>query len=338
MSGRLARGKHIIRSCVQNISIAAALISLVLVMEGCRRSGYSNVICAIPRDPSGSLYVTQHAGMAHSAARLGMKVYWNGPRGGDDTQQQIELMERAIQRRDAGIVITPTAAFALDTVIQRALTDKIPVVIFGPPIPFPSDPNLTFVITDLEQSARLAANRICLSSRKPGNIAIIGIDPVTPGGTTLTSSFEKALSACNPIVHVVSKVGGASTFGQSQTTATRILLDHPDLTAIYSLSSVGTRGAVVALKALHRTDSVRIVSNDPNLDLVLLLRRGAVDALVFPNMRAMGEKSVENIVAMRKHIPVQPVALFTPVLVTRENVDSEAIQTLLKMDWRESAP
>jgi ABC-type sugar transport system substrate-binding protein len=276
--------------------------------------------------------------MAQSAARLGMKVYWNGPRGGDDTQQQIELMERAIQRRDAGIVITPTAAFALDTVIQRALTDKIPVVIFGPPIPFPSDPNLSFVITDLAQSASIAANRICQSSSKSGEIAIIGIDPVTPGATTLTSSFEKALGACNPSVHVVTKVGGASTFGQSRTTATRILLEHPNLTAIYSLSSIGTRGAAVALEALHRTDSVRLLSNDPNLDLVLLLRRGVVDALVFPNMRAMGGKAVENIAAMRKHIPVQPVVLFPPVLVTRENVDSEAIQALLQMDWRESTP
>jgi ribose transport system substrate-binding protein len=269
-----------------------------------------------------------------------MKVYWNGPRGGDDTQQQIELMERAIQQREAGIVITPTAAFALDTVIQRALTDKIPVVILGPPIPFPSDLNLSFVITDLERAASMAANRICMSSSstKPGEVAIIGIDPVTPGGTALILSFEKFLSMCDPAVRVVSKVGGASTFGQSQTTATHILLDHPDLTAIYSLSSVGTRGAVVALEALHRTDSVRLVSTDPNLDLVLLLRRGAVDALVFPNMRAMGEKSVENIVAMRKHVLVEPVTLFPPVLITRENVDSKEIQTLLKMDWRESAP
>jgi len=192
MIGWRARGKLIIRSCVRDIPIAVAFICFALLSEGCGRSNHSNVICAIPRDPSGSLYVTQHAGMAHAAARVGMKVYWNGPRGGDDTQQQIELMERAIQRRDAGIVITPTAAFALDTVIQRALTYKIPVVILGPPIPFPSDPNLSFVINDVEQSARMAANRICLSSRKHGEIAIIGIDPVTPGGTTLVSSFEKA--------------------------------------------------------------------------------------------------------------------------------------------------
>jgi len=314
--------------------IAAVLISLALAIEGCGHGSYSNVICAIPPDPSGSLYVTQHAGMAKAASRLGMKVYWNGPRGGDDTQQQIELMERAIQQRNAGIVITPTAAFALDTVIQRALTDKIPVVILGPPIPFPSDPHLSFVVTDLDRSASMAADRLCLDVNKSVEIAVIGMDPVTPGSTALVSSFEKALTRC-PSARIVSKLGGFSTFGQSRTTMTRILLEHSNLTAIYSLSSVGTRGAIAALKTLHRSDSVRVVSIDPNLDLVLLLRRGALDALIFPNMRAMGEKSVENIVSLRKHIPVQPVILFPPMLITRENVDSEAIQTLLKMDWRE---
>jgi ribose transport system substrate-binding protein len=318
--------------------IAWTSILLIFSGEGCRRGDHSNVICAIPRDPSGSLYVTQHAGMARAATQFGMKVYWNGPRGGDDTQQQIELMEHAVQQHDAGIVITPTAAFALDTIIQRALSDKIPVVILGPPIPFPSDPNLSFVITDLDQSAKMAARRICLSAKSPGEIAIIGIDPVVPGSTALVSSFERALAQCNHSVHVVTKTGGASTFGQSQITTTRILLDHPNLTAIYSLSSPGTRGAVAALDALHRSNAVRIVSNDPNLDLVLLLRRGTIDALIFPNMRAMGEKSVENIVALRKHVPMQSVVLFPPMLVTRDNVDSEPVHTLLKMDWREDVP
>ena len=77
--------------------LIAATFSLVLLpMVACLRVHHSDTVYAIPRNPSGSLYVTQHAGMADAASRFGMKVYWNGPRGGDDTQQQIELMERAI--------------------------------------------------------------------------------------------------------------------------------------------------------------------------------------------------------------------------------------------------
>ena len=306
-----------------------------LSMLACDRLGDSNTICAIPRDPSASLYVTQHAGMARAASRLGIKIYWNGPRGGDDTQQQIELMEHAIEQRDAGIVITPMAAFALDTVIQRALSEKIPVVILGASIPFPPDPNLSFVVNDIDHSAKIAADRICSGMRKPGEIAVIGVDPVTPGNTTLADAFENSLSECKSVTRVVRKIGGTFTLGQSRELVIRMLSEHPELEGIYSLSNAGTRGAVAALAAMHRTDSVRIVSTDPNLDLIALLRRGAVDSLVFPNMRAMGEKSVENIVALRQHRPIRSVTLFSPVLVTLENVNSDSIRSLFNLDWRQ---
>lgn len=279
--------------------------------------------------------MTQHAGMADAAARLGMKVYWNGPRGGDDTQQQIELVERAIEKKDAGIVVTPTAAFALDTVIQRALSDGIPLVILGSEIPFPSNPGLTFVVNDVDESAAMAAGRVCSIIGRAEEIAVIGIEPGTPGVSKLVSGFERNLRQCSRPVRIVSKVRGTVTLGQSEMTVTRILTENPKLKVIFSLSSIGTRGAVLAAASLHRSSSVQIISTDPTHGLVQLLRQGMIDSLVFPNMREMGEKAVENIVRERQQLPVQPVTLFPPVLVTRENVDTKPVQTLLRMDWRE---
>ena len=304
---------------------------LLLSTIGCDGS-HSSTLCAIPRDPSELPYVIQHAGMARAAARLGMNVYWNGPRGGDDTQQQIELLEHAIEQRDAGIVITPMAAFALDTVIQRALSERIPVVILGAAIPFPPDPNLSFVVTDIERSARIAADRMCSGMRHPGEIAVIGVDPVTPGNSALANAFETSMSACPSVTRVVRKIGG--TLGQSRETVIQLLSEHPDLEGIYALSSRATLDAVAALEATHRADSVRIVGTDPNLDLMEFLRHGSVDSLVFPNMRAMGEQSVENIARLRKHLPVGPVTLFSPVLVTPDNIDSDSVRSLLNPDWR----
>jgi ribose transport system substrate-binding protein len=315
--------------------LALAITGLLLLSTlGCD-GGYSSTVCAIPRDPSESLYVTQHAGMARAAARLGMKVYWNGPRGGDDTQQQIELMEHAIEQRDAGIVITPMAAFALDTVIQRALSERIPVVILGAAIPFPPDPNLSFVVNDIDHSAKIAADRMCSGMRKPGEVAVIGVDPVTPGNSALANAFQSSMSECKSVMRVVRKIGGTFALGQSRETVIRLLSEHPDLEGIYCLNSPATLDAVAALQATHRSDSVRIVGTDPNLDLIAFLRHGSVDSLVFPNMRAMGEKSVENIVRLRKHLPIAPVTLFSPVLVTLENVDSDSVRSLLDPDWRQ---
>lgn len=302
-------------------------------MVGCRHKDFDNVIYAIPRDASGSLYVMEHAGMTHAAERAGMKIYWNGPRGSDDTEQEIELVERAIGQRNAGIVLTPTAAFALDTAIQRALTEKIPVVILGAPIPFPPDPNLTFVLTDLDMSARLTAEHLCNMGETVGEVAVTGIDPVTPGSTTLVSSFEKHLAQCAPALRIVSKVGGAGTIGQAEMTTAKILREHPKLVALFALNSTGTIGGATALRSMHR-GGVHLVSTDYTQEQLNLLRRGIVDGLIVSNMRAMGERAVENIAALRRGQPAPAVSVFEPVLITQKNMDSEPIKTLLKMDWR----
>jgi len=179
---------------------------LLLITLGCVGIRHSDTICAIPRDPSGSLYVTQHAGMAQAASRHGMKVYWNGPRGGDDTQQQIELMEHAIEKRSAGIVITPTAAFALDTVIQRALSKKIPVVIVGAPIPFPPDPNLSFVLNDIDQSAKIAADRIMVHQQVTAAYYAM-IEQVDTDMGRMMEALEESGEADNTIVIFMSDHG-----------------------------------------------------------------------------------------------------------------------------------
>jgi len=78
------------------VCIAAALAWALL-----RVALRPHVIAAIPRDVAASFSVSEHAGLAEAAARSGFSVYWNGPRGGDDTEQQIRLVDRAIDRRVA---------------------------------------------------------------------------------------------------------------------------------------------------------------------------------------------------------------------------------------------
>ncbi len=175
---------------MRQIRLLSVLTGLTLLScIACRRADDSRTIYAIPRNPTFSLSIHQHAGMAQAASRMGVNVYWNGPRGGDDTQQQIDLMERAIHQRSEGIVISPTAAFALDTVIQRALSNRIPVVILGASIPFPKDPQLTFVLNDINIATRMAAQRMCKDLSSIGEIGVIGMDPVVPGDTALVAAF-----------------------------------------------------------------------------------------------------------------------------------------------------
>jgi ribose transport system substrate-binding protein len=310
------------------------IAQMALLCCGCSGGSTHRVISAIPRNTAEAYGVAEHAGLSEAAARNHVSIYWNGPRGGDDSEQQIVLVKRAIERNSMGIVLTPTAPFALDTVIQRALSHGIPVVILGPSISLPPNLNLSFALSDAERAGELAAERIRQIVGDRGEIAIAGIDPMSPGSKDLADNFEASLSRLAPGIHVTSKLVGSFTFGQAELETEKMIEDYPRITAIYAVSVVATRGAVAAVRSSRNEGKIRIVGNDQTLDLLFLLRRGAIDSLVIEDMRGLGMQAVQNIVAARQGRPVQTITYYEPVLLDRENIDNETIQQMLKMDWR----
>jgi ABC-type sugar transport system substrate-binding protein len=307
---------------------------MALLCCGCHSVRRHRVISAIPRNTAEAYGVAEHAGLSEAAALNHVSIYWNGPRGGDDSEQQIVLVERAIEQNSMGIVLTPNAPFALDTVIQRALSHGIPVVVLGPSISLPPNRNLSFALNDAERAGELAAERIHRIVGDQGEIAIAGIDPMSPGSKDLADNFEASLSRLAPGIHTTSKLVGSFTFGQAELETEKMIEDYPRITAIYAVSVAATRGAVAAVRTSRKEGRISIVGSDQTLDLLFLLRRGAIDSLVIEDMRGLGMQAVQNIVATRQGHPVKTTTYYEPALIDRKNIDNEAIQRMLKMDWR----
>ena len=303
---------------------------------GCHSASSHRFISAIPRDETVAYSVSEHAGLSNAAHRHNISIYWNGSSGTNGTEQQIAMVERAISRGYLGIVLTPTAPFSLDTVIERALAKKIPVVILGAPISLPRDPNLSFILNDYQRSGALAAERIHQRIGNKGDIAVVGIDPMSPGSTIDADAFESTLHEIAPNINIVSRLTGPYSPGQAEIAIEQVLDEHPHLKAIYSLNLGITHGAVAAIRDSQRDGLITLVGNDQALDLLFLVRQNVIDSLVVQDMRGMGVQAVENIVALHEGRTIPPVTYFQPVLLTRANIDTETMQQRLKKDWRPS--
>lgn len=318
------------------LSLKAVLAAAISLSCGCDSASSHRFISAIPRDDTEAYFVSEHAGLADVARHHNISIYWNGPSGTNDIEQQIALVERAISRGHFGIVLTPTAPFALDTVIERAIAHKIPVVILGAPISLPRDPNLSFVLNDSQRSGALAAERIHQLVGDKGEIALAGIDSMSPGSTSCAVAFETTLHQIAPNIRIVSRLTGPYTPGQSETAIEEILDGHPQLRAIYSLNPGVTHGAVAAIRDSRREGKVALIGNDQTIDLLFLVRENVIDSLVIEDMRGMGAQAVENIVSLHDSRAVPSVSYFEPMLLTQTNIDTETMQQRIKMDWRPS--
>jgi ribose transport system substrate-binding protein len=313
---------------------AAGILGLLCCCIGCHRFSSNRVISVIPRQASEYMWVTEHVGVNEAAARYKVGIYWNGPTEEGDVEQQVVLAERAISDRNLGLILSPSKSFALNTVVQRSLVAGMSVVIINNHLSLKAEKRLSFVLNDEEETGRLAARRIEGARHGGGKVLIIGIDSLSSGNPDRSSAFEATLSREAPDIQIVDRLKGSFSFGQAELAAEKAIQAHPDLSAILSLNTTSTRGAVAAVRTTHTSDHILIVGCDFNLDLLFLLRQRVIDAIVAPNMRAMGSIAVDAVMADRRGLPVPPYTFVKPVLITRENIDDDSIQHMLYTDWR----
>jgi ABC-type sugar transport system substrate-binding protein len=203
----------------------AGMIWLLLIV-GCRSSP-RRVIVAIPIATADSVYVVEHAGLVHEAENHSLSVYWNGPGGEGNVSRQVELVENAIRQNNYGIVISPAARFALNTVIQNAVLHGIPVVILGPSLELAPSRELSYVSMDMDRMGSLAAQRIAQTTEPDAEIAIAGVDPMVPGAVDCAHAFESSLSKLAPHARIVSRMAGSLSWSQSKIAMKRSLEEHP---------------------------------------------------------------------------------------------------------------
>lgn len=332
-SGNLDFGFSFMSALKRSLCIVTGCSLTLLACAGCNRHASSRVITVIPREPPESMWVNEHVGITEAAARNHVSIYWNGPTGEEAVEQQIDLAERAIKNHDLGLVLSPANPFALNTVVNRSLAAGMSVVIVGNPLSLKPEKGLSFVLNDENQDGTLAARRVNTVLKGRGKVLVVGIDPFLPGSPDRSTALEEVLKQEAPGIEIVDRIDGSLSFGQAELSVEKSILAHPDLSAIVALSIPATRGAIAALRTTHTSKKIVVVGCDQGLDLLFLLRQGAIDSLVAQDTRAMGAMAIDFVLDQAAGKPVPSYTFVKPILITRENIDSESDQRVLYMKF-----
>lgn len=249
----------------------------------------------------------------------------------NDTQSQISLIEKSVDRGMAGIIVSPIQTLPMRTPIRRVLARGVPVVVIDTELGIPSGPKLSYVLNDEQAGGQIAARRIGLILQGKGNIAIVGIQPELKSNTARERSFETTVSREFPGIHVVARRLGLSSVPQEQHNAEELLAGGESLDAIVALSLASTRGTYYALVEVGKVHTIKLVGFDQ--DLIPPIRDGGIDSVVLQNTFDMGRIAMDVMnreilgTSGSTEINVQPV------LMTRQNVDSPEIRQILNLSW-----
>jgi len=297
-------------------------------LGGCR-SHESRTITVVPRLSSDAEWLSLHVGMSEEADRQHVKLFWHGPSNENDVYGQAKLLEEAVESDAWGIVVRPSSLVAENHVLSAALRKGIPVVVLGAKIGLPQDPHLHVVLEDDEASGRMVSERL-KERLGNGEVAIVGLQPELPGSLERVAGLERALHAMSPGASVYRRMTNGVVDGSPEEAELRMLETHPQLRAIVAMNGHEAENAAAAILKAGMKGRIQLVTYDQSFDTFLLLRTGSIDALLVQPQREMGERAVRLVVADHAQQTLTEEAL-PPLLVTRENVDTDAVQHALRM-------
>jgi ribose transport system substrate-binding protein len=315
--------KGIAMDGLRKIAFAALLAALSLSI-GCHDRPAA--IAVIPRTTATLLWEPMHLGIAETARGSGLRVYWNAPVDEGDTEKQINLYSAVQAKGYRGIIFAPDETLAARSIVLQTVKSGTPVVIVDDELGPRPGPLLSYVSSDEEAGATLAAQRLAHILQGRGAIAIIGINPRSEGALSREGDFEKALALAAPNIRVAVRRYGDSVVTHQQQIAQEIMDRADRVDAIAALTSTATRGAYYAKLANEPRSHIFIVGFDQ--DLLLPLQTGDVDSVIVQDTREIGRIAVRNLQAEMQGEKVDGSTLVPPILLTRDKLNAPAIMRL----------
>jgi ribose transport system substrate-binding protein len=233
-----------------------------------------------------------------------------------------------INRRLDAIALSPSDTNAFVGVVERAVREKIPVIIFDTGVN--TDVFTARVATDNYGAGQLAARRMGEILGGKGKIVMVAVAPGIASTMAREQGFEDVMKKDFPGIEIVDKRYGMADFAKSLEVAENMLTAHPGLSGLFASNESSTVGAAQALKG--RTGTVKMVGFDWNPTLADGLKSGLIDSLVVQDPFRIGYDSVKAAVDKLNGGTPEKIQNLPALLVTKDNLNDPAVQKQLNPD------
>jgi ABC-type sugar transport system substrate-binding protein len=254
------------------------------------------------------------AGAQEKAKELGVDLIVLAPPEESDVQSQISQVEDQLAKNIDALAIAPTDPNALAPIVDKAKAAGVGVVFVDTK---GINEGVTFIGTNNEAGAALAADFICKSIEKGSDVAILQGIITQSTGQARADGSKKGLTDCG--MNVVAEQPADWDTAKAQTAMENIITGNPNLKAVFASNDNMALGAVQALKAANILDKVMVVGFDANPNAAESILAGEMTATIAQNPMNMGRFGVENALKVKKGETIDAVIDTGTVLVTKDN-------------------
>lgn len=289
----------------------------------------SDEIAVIVKSANSTFWQNVRKGAETAGADLGgkYKVTFQGPEAETSIDAQVNMVDNAVNRGVAGIVLAASDPVALVPAVKKAYESGIPVVLIDSGLNSDGKYYQSFLATDNRAAGKLAAEKL-LAKVKGGKVAVMSFTQGAASAIERTGGFIDEVKS-KADYKIVGPYYSNSEMVTALNQTEDVLGSNPDIAAIFGANEPTAVGMARAVKQKGFSGKIVAVGFDGNSDLQNFVRDGTLDGIVVQSSYQMGYKGVDTIGKIIKGEKVEKVIDTGVVYVTKENIDSPEAKAVL---------
>ena len=309
--------------------LAAAFLTSAITI-GAYSSAQAGEIAVIVKTVNSTFWQNVQKGADAAMKDIpGHTMTFQGPAAESAIADQVNMVENAVNRGVAGIVLAPSDPDALVPAVKKAWEARIPVVIVDSMLADGAEQYYqSFLATDNKKAGELAAQALIDKVGTEGKIAVMSY--VAGAGSEIgrVGGFTDYIKA-NSKLEIVGPYYSQSQMATALNQTTDVLAANADLKGMFGANEPTAIGMGRALKQAGKAGQVVAVGFDGNQDLQEFVKDGTLSAIAVQGSFQMGELGVQTV---NKIIDKEKVEKFVDtgvVVVTKDNIDKPEAQNVL---------
>lgn len=311
-------------------TIATLLLASTLAISVSKAFAAGKEIAMIVKTSNSNYWQNVQKG-AQSAIKNapGYTLTFQGPVSESAIADQVSMVENAVNRKVAGIVLAPSDPDALVPAIKKAWEARIPVVIVDSAIAESGKKYYqSFIATDNEAAGEQSAKALISKIGTTGKIAIMSYVAGSGSEVGRVGGFKKYIEK-NSQLKIVGTYYSQSQMATALNQTIDVLASHPDLKGIFGANEPTAVGMGRALAQSGKTGKVVGVGFDGNEDLRNFVKSGTLYATAVQDSYSMGAQGVTTVIKVIEGKKVPPQLNTGVVIVTKSNVDLPEAKNVL---------
>jgi len=263
-----------------------------------------------------------------------MTVTFLGAQSESNINEQINIVESAIDRGVAAIVLAPSDTKALQAPVKKAKDAGIPVIIIDSKLDGDASQYTSFLATDNKAAGEACAKALidavkAKTGKDEGKIAVMSYVAGVGSEIGRVGGFKDYI-AKNSKLQVVDTQYSNSDMPTALNQTTNVLNAHPDLVGIFGANEPTAIGVGRAIATAKLQGKIVAIGFDGNSVLAGFVKDGTLNAIAVQssfNMGFLGVKTAYDASIAKKTVPAYVDTGF--LIVTKDNIDSQDAKNVL---------